>query len=154
MKGRIIGREGRNIRTIETLTGVDFNIDDTPLRQLLFQVSILSDVKLHVLHLRSLSWTDVFIRHALRKQLKNLQKEVESIAHKRAKVLHLKQVYTVFTLNLSKLFFLVNLNSVTSYGQNVLKHSIEVSHLAGVMAGELSVDVALQNVQVYFARHR
>ena len=108
MKGRIIGREGRNIRTIETLTGVDLIIDDTPEAVI---VSSFDPIRREVarLALEKLIVDGRIHPARIEEQLKNLVKRFESIIKQEAKVLHLKQVYTVFTLNLSNC--LVNLNS-------------------------------------------
>ena len=117
MKGRIIGREGRNIRTIETLTGIDLIIDDTP------EAVILSGF-------------DPVRREIARRSLEkliNVKKEGE------------KAVFdtNVHGLNPELIRLIGRLKFRTSYGQNVLQHSIEVSHLAGLMAAELNADVAL-----------
>ena len=121
MKGRIIGREGRNIRTIETLTGVDLIIDDTP------EAVIVSSFDP--------------IRREVEETVEKSRKEVESIIKQEGESATFET--GVHGLHPELIKLLGKLKFRTSYGQNVLKHSIEVSHLAGVMAGELGVDVAL-----------
>lgn len=141
MKGRIIGREGRNIRTIETLTGVDLIIDDTPEAVI---VSSFDPIRREVARLaleKLIVDGRIHPAQALRKQLKNLVKRLNQSSSKRAESATFET--GVHGLHPELIKLLGKLKFRTSYGQNVLKHSIEVSHLAGVMAGELGVDVAL-----------
>ncbi len=140
MKGRLIGREGRNIKSIEAVTGVDLIIDDTP------EAIVLSSF-------------DPYRREIARVTIETLIKDgrihpgrIEEIYDKTVKEMRNKVLEygesALFELGITKVEpelqeLLGKLHFRTSFGQNVLQHSIEVAHLAGVMAGELGENVAL-----------
>ena len=140
MKGRIIGREGRNIRTIEAVTGVDLIIDDTP------ETIVISSF-------------DPLRREIAKVTIENLIKDgrihpgrIEEIYDKTCKEIHSKIIEkgqdAIFSLGISKIEpelveTIGKLHFRTSYGQNVLKHSIEVANLAGLLASEVGENVGL-----------